>query len=169
MVSQETSVGFVPTRPTAALNVLVTLFVACLPGNAWASCACAPGGCGSAATASCCSQEAPAAQSCCAAPVAAPSKSECCCTQPAATACSHSDSRTAGSGCECSPARPSQAPAQPVVPSSESKLVATAELPPWAAPVFALDLNALSSAATVDRALHAPPVPLRELYCIWRI
>jgi hypothetical protein len=108
-----------------------------------------------------------AKENCSIVPVAAPSKSGCCCTQLTATACSHADSRIAGSGCECSPVRPSQAPAQPVVPGSESKLVATAELPLWAASPVALDLS--SSLLTTDLALHAPPIPLRELYCVWRI
>jgi hypothetical protein len=121
-------------------------------------------------TANCCTQEElPAAkESCCIAPVAS-GKSGCCCTQLTATVCSHADSRIAGSGCECSPVRPSQAPAQPVVPGSESKLVATAELPLWAASPVALDLSLSSSLSTTDLALHAPPIPLRELYCVWRI
>jgi hypothetical protein len=41
-------------------------------------------------------------------------------------------------------------------------------LPLWAGTPLCFDLK-LASLLTTDAPLSAPPVPIRELYCVWRI
>lgn len=158
-------------RLTAAINVVATLLVAVLPANAWAVCACGPSGCGTGSEASCCStQEAePAAPSCCATELLAASTPQCCCTDRTATACSHSEAgSTAQGGCECLPGRADPFPAQPATPFSGPQLVADGELSLWASVLPTFELT-LTSTLSTDLVLHAPPIPFRELYCVWRI
>jgi len=156
-------------RLTAALNVLVTFALAALPANVLAQCSCTPGGCGSARNSGCCSAaEQPLTKSCCAAPEPSVAKQSCCCTDFTATSCSHLQNQSGGQSCECSPGWPGQSPADPSSPTFGPKSVPTSELPFWATTILTIDLSA-SSSRTTDLALHAPPIPLRELYCVWRI
>lgn len=155
-------------RRFAIFNVLVMLTAASLPAGAAAQCACAPGGCSSLPKAGCCSAgEKPQTKSCCSQAKPAP-KQHCCCTDLTGTKCSHEANNAVDNGCECSPVRPDQPPAQTPAPTLTAKVVATAILPPWADTFLHLDLKAWSPKAA-DLALHAPPIPLRELYCVWRI
>jgi len=153
-------------RLTAALNVLATFVVAVWPGNALAQCGCGPDGCGANATTGCCSAPPkPQAALCCEAPRSAPQ--HCCCIANTPATCSHEAANSAELGCECSPARPA-APAQPSAPDFGSKVISTSALPLWAETLPDFNLST-SPSLLADVALHAPPIPLRELYCVWRI
>lgn len=159
----------IPIRLTSALSMVVMLVAGALPAGAWAECGCAPGGCGkSSAQAGCCSvEQQPIHSQCCEAAPSQPTTAKCCCTAPAPRACSHSEAHRTGSGCECSPSRPSQAPATNPSTIAVGKPIVSGALPPWAASPLCFDLDLASSLPT-DALLNAPPVPLRELYCVWR-
>jgi hypothetical protein len=162
-------IAHICNRLTAAVTVLATLIVAVLPGGAWAECGCVAGGCtAEGATSSCCSQTQPSAQENCCAPELHAAQVKCCCTDLGARICSTSDRQHRGSGCKCLPSSPSQAPAQNPATSFESKAGSASDAPLWLAAPLCFDLNVASLLAT-DVILHAPPIPLRELYCVWRI
>jgi hypothetical protein len=158
-------------RRTAWLSAFTALVVAVLPSTAWANCQCGPDGCGKGpASSSCCSVENGETDkplsSCCAAKIAEV-VSTCCCTQPhISIVCQHGEP-AAQSDCECSPGRSNQEPAQQA-PAIKLSLFEVSTLPLWAVvPPLVHDLD-MSPRAT-DAAAFAPPIPVRELYCVWLI
>jgi hypothetical protein len=165
-------IGTIPVRLTSVLSMVAMLVAGVLPAGAWAECGCAPGGCGTgSAKAACCSVEQhPTHSQCCeaAASLPIPANAKCCCTAVVPRACSQSDTHHAGGGCECSPSRPSQAPANNPSTIAAGQPGISGALPPWTTSPLCFELKQASSSPT-DVLLNAPPVPLRELYCVWRI
>lgn len=158
-------------RPTSFLSVLATLVVAVLSPTAWARCECGPSSCGQSSAGSCCGQSEKETAGCCAQDVATRDvelQQGCCCTSVSAAACTTHGEQLGSEalGCECSPTRPVDVPVLPA--SSENYRAAEQPLPMWLVPsVPPVDLS-LSSRESAALSFHSPPLPLRELYCVWR-
>jgi len=158
-------------RLIAALNVLATLIGALVPVSATGECLCAPGGCGSARSpaSSCCAateRQSPHGKHCCDASTSHVVPASCCCTQVLPKPCLMGEQHA--SGCECSPAWPANPAAKIESSLSRSEQESAAQPPLWAVTPLCFNLNVVSPLAT-DMHLHATPIPLRELYCVWRI
>jgi hypothetical protein len=165
-------IGTFQIRLTSALSTLAMLVVGIAPSSALAECGCAPGGCAALKSpkSGCCStaDERPAPKQCCEVPQSHAAPAKCCCTMVAPRTCSLSEQHRTSGGCECSPSRPSQAPAHNPSKTSVAKSSFSGELPPWANAPLCFDLNSALSLPT-NAFLNTPPVPFRELYCVWRI
>jgi hypothetical protein len=161
-------IGAIPIRLNSLVGVLATLMLGIAPASAWAECACASGSCGAGEPSGCCStaQEQPAPKSCCEGVelLAAPAK--CCCTSAIPRACSSGEQHRTSGDCECSLSRPP--PAQNPQATSMAEWSVSDELPPWANAPLCFDLRSASSLST-NPFLSTPPIPFRELYCVWRI
>jgi hypothetical protein len=165
---------------TTLACVLASLAAAVLPPSTWASCSCGPAACGQGeAGASCYSGDSQQSQSvACCTQETANVESSCCCTGLTGTFACRTDGGRRGrifaagileehgaQGCECSPVRPDPLPAQPVFPVNAAEVVDFLAWSPAAMPPpLEFNLSSLDAAAS----FHSPPIPWRELYCVWR-
>lgn len=155
---------------TALASVLLTL-VTVLPSSTWAHCACDSGICGAANTSE--------AQSCCGEKHKAAASEEsahdaCCCTQPhLGSNCRSSFASDGETGRESSAQECGCSPSQPVQPLTSERSTSAHVLPDFGAlacvailpPAVELQLSPSDWAASL---IHAPPVPVRERFCVWR-